>query len=431
MTVEAREDIVLFCRKEFLPVLGKQNLELQVDWLGESDINQAKELFGRSFRHFSGFLLKKNGTVHFFLQRIKSVDNFSRQLIDISCSSISPVIENDKHSENIFTGVIPLTNTSKYHFHTEKKLHYYPLNASTFSTIKLEFLNRRKEKLDLEAGKASFVQLRFRRAEKMTQRLNVKISSSVHNPSEKNNPVVSNLASHIKTRSKSKVGLASIFIPKNIRTVTEKLSSLSLGISIVDPESVQNSNIFNLEKGVYRTPSEFVQMMNECAFHIFQEDIFVLFDGVRLGVKMPAGIKKFEFTVPTAFHRIFGFPLKDAKDGESDHKTYGFSAYQFLSFENPMKVLDFVPDYVFCYCNIIKPSIVGSSHAPILKVFSVDSSEDSEGEYIHRRFEEIEYFSVNRHVVDQIVLILRGHDGRLLEFDSNEEIIAHLQFMLE
>ena len=348
-------------------------------------------------------------------------------LINIECNLVAAYQANEKYCNTIHTASIPWKKISQYYYHIVKEPTYLDLSGDAFNDISIRFLNEKSVSLPLLEGSSSIVKLNIRKkSEKMVTRVNVKISSEktrLH-PDNTASKFTSRLHSPLEVGDKATVYLSSISYPNNISNIPQKIANKEFIIETNLPghENDLNQHLhivthkFKVIAGQYRTPDQFLEMVNKVnpaksVMKFKYEDHFCVIE-----VYDPCIIK-----IPIEFHRIFGFPNKNTEDGYYTIKVRR-TPNEYLMLQ-PMLFNDYFPNFMLCYCNIIEPTMIGSIYANILKLIPTKLSEDR---YTTIEFESPDKLHLNCHLIDDIHFELRSHDGDLINFIEDKEVIMHL-----
>ena len=77
------------------------------------------------------------------------------------------------------------------------------------------------------------------------------------------------------------------------------------------------------------------------------------------------------------------------------------------------------------YSNIVNGSIIGSTICNILKIVPTRKHED---QYVLNEFKHNEFYDLQNTEINEIEISLRSHDGELINFQTNQNIIINLLF---
>ena len=82
--------------------------------------------------------------------------------------------------------------------------------------------------------------------------------------------------------------------------------------------------------------------------------------------------------------------------------------------------------FMYVYCDLVEPQIVGDIQAPLLKIVKV---EGKDGEVVNTHYTRPYYLPVIRHHFQTIQIDLRLHSGQLVPFERGKVILV-LHFRL-
>jgi hypothetical protein len=77
------------------------------------------------------------------------------------------------------------------------------------------------------------------------------------------------------------------------------------------------------------------------------------------------------------------------------------------------------------YSNIVEGSIVGNKICNILKIVPTKKHEDN---YVLNEFKHNEFYDLHNTDIDEIEITLRSHDGEIINFLSDQNVIINLLF---
>jgi hypothetical protein len=83
------------------------------------------------------------------------------------------------------------------------------------------------------------------------------------------------------------------------------------------------------------------------------------------------------------------------------------------------------PDYIICYTNIVSPTVIGSLYSKILRIIPIKNNNSS---YVITEFLHKEYLELQNTEVSEVEIELRAHDGTLIEFGFEQDVILNLEF---
>ena len=108
--------------------------------------------------------------------------------------------------------------------------------------------------------------------------------------------------------------------------------------------------------------------------------------------------------------RILGFPVDDSQYLLLNRGQYVWNDHKVNMDANR-------PPFFFCYCNIIKPSIIGDVMAPNLRTVLLPTKKHHKnGAVIDKKFSQINYYPLSVLQFQVIEIELRSNSGELIPF---------------
>ena len=104
----------------------------------------------------------------------------------------------------------------------------------------------------------------------------------------------------------------------------------------------------------------------------------------------------------------------------STHPQYLFEDVPNLEFS--------IPPWIFVYCDLVKPSIVGHTSVPLLKIIPIErkSVNNLVGRYYE--FNTLEYFELENNTFQTVSIHLQTHDGHFVNFKDGASVQLTLSF---
>ena len=87
-----------------------------------------------------------------------------------------------------------------------------------------------------------------------------------------------------------------------------------------------------------------------------------------------------------------------------------------------------IPPWLILYCDVVKPTIVGHSYVPILKILPIEHKSGQNFSGIFYEFDSLEYFEIGINSFQTITFQLRMHDGNFVEFEGGGSVQLTLAF---
>ena len=97
-------------------------------------------------------------------------------------------------------------------------------------------------------------------------------------------------------------------------------------------------------------------------------------------------------------------------------------------FEDDPNLEHSIPPWIFVYCDLVKPSIVGHTSVPLLKIIPIEyrSVQHLGGRYYE--FHTLENYELGNNWFQTISIHLRTHDGYLISFEEGASVQLTLSF---
>ena len=89
-------------------------------------------------------------------------------------------------------------------------------------------------------------------------------------------------------------------------------------------------------------------------------------------------------------------------------------------FEDEPNLEHSIPPWIFVYCDLVKPSIMGHTSVPLLKIIPIEykSVQNVAGRYYE--FDTLEYYELGNNWFQSISFHLRTHDGYFISFEEGQ-----------
>jgi hypothetical protein len=113
------------------------------------------------------------------------------------------------------------------------------------------------------------------------------------------------------------------------------------------------------------------------------------------------------------------------KFSETDEVDRVYKEHYMWSLQFDIDVDYLRPDYIICYTNIVSPTIIGSLYSKILRIIPIRSNNS---DYVITEFLHKEYLEIQNTEVSEVEIELRAHDGTLVEFGFEQDVILNLEF---
>ena len=360
-------------------------------------------------------------------------------LINITSNVVDLYQTDNHHSRILYTSYVPRLSSVSYHYYIPPNPRYFNISYDNITKISINLQDENFKQLPLNEGHASFIKLHLRKKKSMNSEINLRLSSKkteLHNENTTSKFAIS-LSNPISLPANAKIAMASILFPNKIANLTQKMSKSQIKF-IPLPHELEGDSPFatsdamlpnrplkeisvSLKAKHYRSNRDFVSYLNNQFYSIFKsmriEYLTFTYEDHYLFIRfsLPCKLK-----IPYTFSKIFGIN-KQSTDEYFEVEGKKNSTYVF---SNPMNINEYYPNYILCYTNIVQPTIMGSIYTNIFKVFP--TKPNTKDRYSSIEFDNLDFIKLNSHVLDTIHFEMRAHDGELINFVENENIVMHL-----
>ena len=388
------------------------------------------------------------------------------KILNVHCNLVKDYNSSNKICQSLASHHIPQNKSDSYLVQTFKNPVYYDLKKQDLNKISIKFLNEENNQIRLLRGTASFVNLVIRKKLKMENTENFRISSKVTVTENTNTPseFTGRLRTPIDVPVNSSICLASAIIPNQIITLPNDFTSEKILIKIDhtwknndNEEIILTSKNYAVElvPGYYKNNLDLVSMINKQVlnelkiffslefkrylklnipeiqvmkkfwFWLFKNDSLEKFENIEM-VELEK--IQYEIKIPISFSRLFGFTSLLEENSELAEEDYIIlNTDKDVLFRDPMFIKDFFPNYLMIYCDKVKPVFVGGDFSPLLHILPINSSDE---EYQTYQVKNLDYKTLDTTNIDCFKIKICSHDGRLIEFMTNSEVILNFKIKL-
>lgn len=355
-------------------------------------------------------------------------DRIYPNLIKVVCENIQPQILNSSFSKDLLIFSPDFKNTQKYFYKELECVDYIPLLNNSISDIRIKILDENDEQLQLLAGHATVVKLIFKKMPENKKSFNVRLTSTV-SQNYPDNQVASfkvKLPTPITVDNTWKVCLNSISHPSKFSTFLPEQNSRELLFrNFMTKDDYKHS----LDSDKTYTPESLISELN----YFFQENsIGTISLNKHKKVEMNISLKG-TLIMSIFLAKILGYEGQVVKGSVVVIKLHGTSPYppdpttdiSTIIFKNPMDINYLKPNYIIVYSNIVKSTITGGSYSKILRMVQL---KETSLDYVIKEFRNKEFCELENNEINVIEIQLRSHDGRFVNFLSENDIIVNLEF---
>ena len=327
------------------------------------------------------------------------------------------------------------SDLDKYFFHEFENRQYVPLANSIITDLNIKLLDSNNQYLQLLKGVPTIVKLDLKKMNSDEQFFNVRLTSnkSVSFPNNTKSSFKVKLPNTLTLERTWKVCLTSISHPNIFKTFTEDINSRKILIrhrgNITHQYVLENktytkeSFVKNLNKLLTASlvGKAILNKFNQIVINFIQDDVEILASNYFFHVIGYNG----------ALDEIAGFTRVKINEDESVGRSYHTengkteTEYEWV-LQLPVDINYLRPDYMIAYTNIVSPSIIGGLYSKILRVIPIKNS--GEADYVVSEFHHKEYLELQNTEINEIEIELRAHDGSLVDFGLDQNVILNLEF---
>ena len=390
-----------------------------------------------------------------------NINLFTPNVIQIVCKNIIPNLSGSGH--NYIIESLPLDYSKRVTNFSPRSIKKYKINTTKINNVSITLTDEDNLPLNFISGVPTIIKLKLVEMNRNLTNFYIKTTNNDSKEIFRNNTCSSfytKLPKEIFLNDGWKVGLSSIYLPKNTHNVYKPMNNLIIEeyMSLKSDSPIREFNV-EIIPGYYDSSNTLRQTINAC---FFLQKI-----GLQFNINNHNGrffISGYNIANDTAISKDTVFKIKFHKkllgllgvtddfliNDTIDHVFLTFCFYKTVDVfdvmicerfsmvnalhENPIEYcftaqpnLKFsISPWIFLYSNIVKPSITGHSSIPLLKIIPVNTDNYDKGYFIE--CDNLEYFPL---VTDNFQILhfeLRNHDGDLLGME-NGQVVLTLSFV--
>ena len=388
--------------------------------------------------YYHGFYLNQNAPKLVGKESITITEAKFPEIVKVQSSIITSQILNNKHSKDLVCFCPDFNTESKYYYKEFDQPQKIKLENTTLTNVVISLKDENDRKLQLLPGVPTLVKLKFEKMLKQNKTFNVRLTSN------KNDNFPNNSTSVFKVRLPNtlyfnkernwKVALTSISHPNNFTTfageAVDRMIMFKLldGVLTTNPEITEKAKPKNIpKKFVFEnnknyTKDEIIQHFNELLRGPTEKYGSARFDGeyFELTLSKPSTIIISNNILHMLGHR--GVITTNKKVTSFTHIGNEEKIYRF---DVPCDLKHLQPQYIIAYCNIVEPTIFGGEYSNILRIVSIPKERS---DYVIQEFKNKNFLQLLNTEISEIEINFRTHDGLLVNFAGNYNIIVNLEF---
>jgi hypothetical protein len=359
-------------------------------------------------------------------------------LIKVVSADVKQQIFNSSYSKDLLCFCPDFSQNDKYYFHEFENRQYVPLSNTNITDLNIKLLDHNNNPITLLKGVSTIVKLDIKKMEE--QFFNVRLTSTnVNSPNNTKSSFKVKLPNTLSLDRSWKVCLTSISHPNTFKTFMPDVFSRNILIRHKGVGGFFVTHQFTLQHKRY-TKDELVTTLDkvfresqigrveyntdlrrlECRFT--KEDVQILASNYMLKIMGYNGtldeVKGFTMVKMSEHEHAITYNATDEVD-----KVY--KPHILWSLQLDVDVDYLRPDYIICYTNIVSPTVIGSLYSKILRIIPIKNNNSS---YVITEFLHKEYLELQNTEVSEVEIELRAHDGTLIEFGFEQDVILNLEF---
>ena len=356
------------------------------------------------------------------------------KLVKIASEDVKQQIFNSQFSKDLLCFCPDFNKEDKYFFQEFENRQYVPLSSSIITDLNVKLVDNNNQYLQLLKGVPTIIKLDIKKMDIDEQFFNLRLTS-VKDPNFPKNTKSSfkvKLPNTLSLDRSWKVCLTSISHPNTFKTFLS--DDISRKILIRSDNTVYQ---FALENKVY-TNNDLVKLIDQLLkdsflgsaslkdgkieFLFVRDDIEFLASNDMLKIlgfngKLNETLDFTQIVVKKDEHfQVLTYSEGDGLPTKTDYIWY---------MPLPVDVSYLRPDYIIAYTNIVSPTIMGGNYSKILRVIPIKTNDN---EFVVTEFHHKEFLELQNTEINEIEIELRAHDGTLINFGFDQDVILNLEF---
>ena len=337
-----------------------------------------------------------------------------------------------------------LQHTTIYTPQTQKKI---KINTNILNNISVELVDEKDNPILFTAGPPNIIKLRVLEMSRENNSFYIQVSNTDSIKTYVNNSLSlfrSKLPKELNLNGEWEAALANIFPPTKILNISSSMNSLEIE-AYSSPGYINNNT--NVQKYYASIPPCYCSSLTDLILVINDalKDTPISFsdreDGKLLIIGDSWGETLFNIKVHKKLAGLLGYSENKLSDV---HDNTNFSiikllilknsdTFEYTNTPNPDYRLrptywfinkpnfNFsIPPWVFLYCSIVSPTIIGHASIPLLKIIPLTHNKSHQNTGSFQEFQTLEYYPLKSNYIHTLQFELRTHDGELLEFKEGD-----------
>lgn len=346
--------------------------------------------------------------------------------IKIMSEQIVPQILNSTFSSVLLIFSPDYKLNERYTFREIEAIDFVPLLNSTISEFSIKVVDENDQQLDLVSGHATVVKLILKEMPIDKTSFNVRLTSSqsIEYTDNSSSRFRVQLPTPLNLNENWRVAINSISHPTTFATFLNEQEHRIFFYkteedAVIYKHIFQKGHIYS-ETELARELDTFLRTKNIGSCSYVLDRMQMLFS------------KTGKLAISDSAARVLGFSRKSVKEKQVfsflDKSSLDFnkSTGEFLlrgDYKPNLSIMS--PNYIMIYSDIVKSTIVGGEFTKLLRIAPIKQSELG---YSITEFRNKEKYELDHYEIKSIDIMLCAHDGDLIDFVSNQEVIINLEF---
>ena len=349
------------------------------------------------------------------------------EIVKVCSSVISAQILNKTYSKDLLCFCPKIKwNDDSYYFKEFEQSTKVKLENSALTNIDIILTDGDNKQLQLLPGVPTVLALKFVKMAKENKSFNVRLTSCKNEVSPNNTQSAFKVqlpnTLNFNKQKNWRVALTNISHPSTYNTFVGEYLDAGMAYIPLEGSGYEKKEI-NFHRNKIYTVADLIKEIN----------IYLWYFSVTLYEKPPT--LTFNLTYPglyiisNNFGKIMGFKDWD-KLPTGGTTSYNVIKHFHLTLDlvKPINVNYFQPDYMIAYCSIVQPTIIGGAYKNILRMIPLLKDKKDQDKYVIHEVKNKTFLPLTNTEVNEIEINLRSHDGLLLSFQGDEDIIVNLEF---